>query len=126
MYDKIKGMVILSGQVQKGVGRGRKLGFPTANIPLGEKTGDGLYFGQVKIKNSTHKCLVFIGASETFGEQDRKAEVYILDFNSDIYGQTIEVQLLKKIRKSIKFSSPEALITQMKIDEQLARDYFKI
>lgn len=69
-------------------------------------------------------ALVFIGAAETFGEKDRKAEIYILDFDEDIYGQEVEVEIIKKIRENQKFDSKEALVEQMKEDERLAREYF--
>jgi FAD synthase len=110
-----------SGVVKKNLGRGTKLGFPTANIDVPENAEDGLYVGLANKK----PALVFIGSSKTFDETDRKAEIYILDFIGDLYGQEIEVELLKKLRENKKFESEQALIDQMKQDEQVAREFFK-
>jgi riboflavin kinase/FMN adenylyltransferase len=127
----------ISGVVKKGAGRGKLLGFPTANIDLPKnlEIEDGLYVGFVQSGNPPHptlfspgegrQALIFVGANETFRESDKKAEVYILDFNQDIYGVEIEVELLKKIRGVIKFDSEEKLIEQMKDDEKQARKYFQ-
>lgn len=114
-----------SGIVKKHLGRGKKLGFPTANIEAPKNVEDGLYIGFChSVPNDRKPALIFIGASETFNEHDRKAEVYILDFEGDLYGQKIEVEVLKKLRENQKFDSQEALIEQMKEDEVAAREFF--
>lgn len=127
----------LSGIVKKNLGRGKLLGFPTANIDLPKnlEIEDGLYVGRVTFANAPHltspqrgeeyDALVFVGANETFGESEKKVEVYILDFNQDIYGVEIAIELIKKTRKVIKFNSEQELIEQMKKDEEEAREYFK-
>ena len=111
-----------SGVVKKQSGRGKSLGFPTANIDAPATIEDGLYIGLTNKKPS----LIFIGANETFGETDRRAEIYLLDFAGDLYDQQIEVETLKKIREVIRFDSKEALVEQMKKDEKEARTYFKL
>ncbi|MEJ0021373.1 MAG: riboflavin kinase [Candidatus Doudnabacteria bacterium] len=110
-----------SGIVKKGAGRGKDLGFATANLDVPKDLPDGLYIGLANSK----PALVFIGAAQTFGETDRKAEIYILDFSDDLYNQKIEVETIKKLRENQKFESEQALIEQMKQDEQLAREFFK-
>lgn len=113
----------ISGVVKKNKGRGRELGFPTANFEIGEEeTQDGIYIATVGPMELP--ALLFVGAAETFGENKRQAEVYILDFEQDIYGHRIEVEIKIKIRNSQKFDSKEQLIDQMQKDEKIARSYF--
>ena len=106
-------------------GRGKGLGFPTANISVSDSAEDGIYVGWVLIDGRKYASLVFIGAAITFGETDRQAEGYVLDFSEDLYGTTIGVELLRKIRDNQRFATPEALVEQMKEDEQVAREYFR-
>lgn len=113
----------ISGIVQKHLGRGKKLGFPTANIKVGKNVKDGIYVGTVGPMKLP--ALVFIGVAKTFDEEKRWAEVYILDFDEDIYGKEIEVELKNKIRNNKKFDSQAELVRQMKKDELLAREYFE-
>lgn len=114
-----------SGIVKKHLGRGKTLGFPTANIEAPKEIEDGIYVGTVHCNTGAYDSIVFIGAAETFGETDKQAEVYILDFEGDLYDTIIEVELLEKIRESQKFNNSEELIEQMKADEKFARGYFK-
>ncbi len=113
------------GKVRKHNQRGRKLGFPTANINLTKNIPEGIYISKIKLQRLWHQSLTFIGTAKTFGEIRFHAETYILDFNKDIYGKWISVKLLKKIRINKKFNSSDELIKQMKKDEQEARKYFK-
>lgn len=112
------------GKVRKHKQRGEKLGFPTANINLTKNIPEGIYVSRAKIGNSVYCALTFIGQVKTFNEKSFHAEIYILDFNQNIYGQWISIKLLKKIRDNKKFNFTRELITQMKKDEQEARKYF--
>lgn len=112
----------IAGKVIKGSGRGRKLGFPTANFELTQRVADGIYAGTVGPMELP--ALVFIGAAKTFGETKRLAEVYILDFDEKIYGQEIEAVLLQKLRGNKKFETVDKLMEQVKIDEKTAREFF--
>lgn len=112
------------GKVRKHNQRGKKLGFPTANINLAKNIPEGIYVSQAKIGNSTHPALTFIGKAKTFNEKRFHAEIYILNFDQSIYGKWLSVKLLKKIRNNKKFSSAKELIAQMKKDEQEAKKYF--
>ncbi len=107
--------------VKKDQGRGKRLGFPTANFDLGEEVEDGIYVG----KANNLPALIFIGANLTFGEIFKHGEAYILDYNADLYGQEIEIEILKKTRDNKKFDSQAELIEQMKKDEKVAREFFK-
>ncbi len=98
------------GKVIKGDKRGKALGFPTANIRLHKKIGQGVYISRIVIDNNTYNSVTFIGNAKTFGKLDIKSETYILDFNKNIYGKRGNITLLKKIRTNQKFESAEKLI----------------
>jgi riboflavin kinase/FMN adenylyltransferase len=127
------------GIVQRSKGRGKVLGFPTANIEVDKNAEEGVFIGFTSIISSPHeermpegqerlnlKSIIFIGAPKTFGETEKKLEVYILDFEGDLYGKEIEVELKKKLRENVKFDSKEKLIEQMKEDETAARTFFNL
>lgn len=114
------------GVVQKNLGRGKELGYPTANVQIPADYPEGIFFGTTCLNNKKYPSLVFIGKPLTFGESDKKAEMYILDFDADIYGQTIEIEVLEKIRENEKFASAQKLVEQIQEDERRAREYFKV
>jgi riboflavin kinase/FMN adenylyltransferase len=109
-----------SGVVKKGSSRGKSLGFPTANLDAPDDIPNGLYVGFV----NKFPALIFVGANITFDETDRRIEIYLLDFDLDIYGHEVEGEILKKLRNPIKFESGEKLTEQMKKDREVARDFF--
>lgn len=113
------------GKVRKYNQRGRKLGFPTANINLTKKIPEGIYISKTKVNGKIHGSVTFIGAAKTFNEKKFHAETYILDFNQNIYGKWISIELIKKIRDNKKFNSAQVLIEQMKKDEKETRKYFQ-
>ncbi|OGK35581.1 hypothetical protein A3A93_02340 [Candidatus Roizmanbacteria bacterium RIFCSPLOWO2_01_FULL_38_12] len=123
---KKKILFTFSGFVKKAKGRGKKLGFPTANIQIPLDLPEGIYVGYTQHKEKKHPSLIFIGSPITFKEFDKKAEIYILDYSNEIYDEFLEVEVLKKIRDNMKFDSKEALIEQMKKDEEEGREYFKL
>lgn len=112
------------GKVRQHNQRGKKLGFPTANINLTKKIPEGIYISKIKIEKIFYPSVTFIGTAKTFGEKRFQAEIYILDFNKDIYGDWITVELIKKIRNNKKYNSAKQLISQMREDEKQARKYF--
>ncbi len=112
------------GKVRKNIQRGKKLGFPTANINLVKKIPEGIYISKSKIDGRIYPSLTFIGIAKTFNEKIFQAETYILDFKKDIYGMWITIDLLKKLRENKKFPSAQDLMIQMKKDEAAARKYF--
>lgn len=109
------------GRVVKGDGRGKQLGFHTANIALHNRLPPlrGVY--AVKI-NKTLSGVANIGSRPTVDGTREFLETHIFDFNKDIYGAYIEVEFLQKIRDEQKFDSLNALQEQIKLDVQLARD----
>lgn len=102
------------------------MGFPTANLPAQKGLEEGIYLATTYWNNRSFPSLAFVGAARTFGESERKVEVYLLDFSGDLYGQELDVQLIKKVRDNKKFDSAEALVAQMKEDERVARKYFGV
>lgn len=136
-------MNIFWGKVRKHNQRGKKLGFPTANVNLAKNIAEGVYLSKTKIGKNIYPGLTFIGKAKTFNERKFHAETYILsgtkntatkakrgadilDFEKNLYGAWISVELLKKIRGNRKFDSVEELIKEMKKDEQVAREYFRL
>jgi riboflavin kinase / FMN adenylyltransferase len=115
----------LSGKVEHSLGRGKDLGYPTANIPPNENIEDGLYVGFASFDDQKLPALIFIGPAITFDETDRKAEIYFLDFQGDLYGKEIKVEVLQRQRGNIKFDSSEKLVEQMKKDEEEAKKFFQ-
>lgn len=107
------------GRVVKGDQRGRKLGFPTANLAIAERRlipANGIYAVRVKIDDEWKLGAASIGVRPTFGGGARLVEVFVLDFDGDLYDQVIEVQFVKRLREEMKFDSVDALIAQMKRD----------
>lgn len=109
----------LRGRVVRGDQRGRDLGFPTANLAVAERRlipADGIYAVRVSIGERWFGGAASIGVRPTFGGSQRTVEVYILDFEGDLYDQVIEVQFIRRLREERKFESAEALIKQMEHD----------
>lgn len=112
-----------SGVVVEGDKRGRELGYPTANIKLSDEDKMlpqiGIYAVLVEIDGIEYKALLSIGKRPTFYNDGKVVpEVYIYDFNNDIYGKEIKVNLIQKLRGEEKFNSAEELIRQMNIDKE--------
>ena len=109
------------GRVVRGDGRGRQLGFHTANISLQKRLPPLLGVYAVNI-NHVLKGVANIGSRQTVDGTRHFLEVHIFDFDKDIYGEYIEVEFVHKIRDEKKFDSLNALQEQIKLDIQLARD----
>lgn len=114
------------GKVRTHNKRGKSLGFPTANVNLAKNIPEGIYVSKTKLSGKQFPSVTFIGEAKTFGETRFHSETYILDFNQNLYGKWISIELLKKIRKNKKFNSANELVNQIKKDEQEARKYFEL
>ncbi|MGT2906273.1 bifunctional riboflavin kinase/FAD synthetase [Streptococcus dentiloxodontae] len=115
------------GIVVHGDARGRTIGFPTANLAPIDRTylpPDGVYVTDVKVDDRCYRSMTSIGKNVTFGGKELRLEVNIFDFDSDIYGQKIEIFWLNKIRDMVKFNGIDDLVKQLKSD-QLAAENFK-
>ncbi len=111
-----------TGKVIQGEGRGRKIGFPTANIisydPEKIIPGDGVYAVFLNLGDGKRKKgMVNIGYNPTFSQGKRSIEVNIFDFNHDIYGTDISVEFYSRIRSEMKFGSSEELAKQLNADK---------
>ncbi len=115
----------MEGVVVKGDQRGRELGFPTANVALGETLHPayGVYATYVQIEGETQwrPAATNIGIRPMFELQVGQIESYIFDFNQDIYGKTLRIKPIKRLRGEAKFESLEALIKQIEADCAEAR-----
>jgi riboflavin kinase / FMN adenylyltransferase len=115
----------LSGIVTPSKQRGRRLGFPTANLNLDPGPHeDGVYLAQATCQGKWQPALLFIGPAVTFDETERKVEVYLLVRCAPAYGEYMEVEAIKKLRENRKFGSADELIVQMQDDEKRARQFF--
>lgn len=119
----MKHLYLFWGKVREGEKRGKKLGFPTANINLKSKIPEGIYASTVKIDKKIYEAATFIGSAKTFGEKEYKAESYILDFNQNIYKEWLSIKLFKKLRNNKKFASKNELIKQIKQDILAVRKF---
>lgn len=118
---------IIRGVVIEGSKRGRTLGYPTANCRLTKPAKEGIYVSETRIASGPWlPSITFIGAPETFNENDVKMETYIFDFDQKIYGFEIEVRLLYFLRGNKRFERVEDLIRQIEIDVAYAKDYFDL
>ncbi|MFV1987170.1 MAG: bifunctional riboflavin kinase/FAD synthetase [Gemmatimonadota bacterium] len=118
----------LRGTVVHGLGRGRTLGFPTANLsaPPPEKLlpAEGIYAVRASIGAELRAGLVHLGPRPTFAGSPPTIELYVLDFERDIYGERVVVEFLKKLRDIRPFSTAAELVDQMKEDREIAIRYF--
>jgi riboflavin kinase/FMN adenylyltransferase len=108
----------LTGRVVRGAERGRQLGFPTANLE-GFATvvpGRGVYAGRCAVDDRQHAAAIHVGPNPTFGDERPKVEVYILDFTGDLYGRTLDVDFVTRLRDVRRFESVDALRTQLERD----------
>ena len=116
----------IQGSVIDGRKLGKTIGFPTANIRCKYQSilpKIGVYIGFVNVDGNRYKCMINIGHNPTFNYQNNLSiEVYICDFNKEIYGKEITITFHKRIRDEKKFHSKEELIEQLKIDVQKAKN----
>ncbi|QUI22995.1 bifunctional riboflavin kinase/FAD synthetase [Vallitalea pronyensis] len=102
----------ISGQITLGRQNGRKLGFPTANIKPNKNKllpPNGVYLSKIYVNNIQYNSITNIGINPTLDGNETVVETHILDFNQDIYGQDVTVELLKFVRDEKKFESLHAL-----------------
>ena len=107
----------ISGRVESGNKVGKTLGFPTINIPLAEgyiNLARGVYLTAVKIGDNLYKGLTNVGTCPTFSERKMHTETYILDYNSEIYGEEVKIFFLEFIRNEEKFETPDALRSEIR------------
>jgi riboflavin kinase/FMN adenylyltransferase len=116
----------LPGKVIEGAKRGRSLGIPTANLAVWEERafpGVGVYAGRAHVAGRVQPAVVNIGFRPTFESTDAKPviEAHLLDFSGDLYGATVALEFIARLRAEMKFSGVEALVAQIQRDIAEAR-----
>lgn len=116
----------LRGPIVRGAERGKSLGFPTANIALGldrALPAFGVYVTTAYLGEGTYAAVTNIGLRPTFGEDKTTVETYILDFEGELRGQELCIELLHRLRGEMRFPNADALKEQIEKDIAAARTY---
>jgi len=115
---------LIMGRVVEGSKRGHTLGFPTANLEISDELYPkaGVYAVEVIWENQPFKGLANVGFKPTFDTKAFSLEVYILNFDQEIYGEEIQINFKKRIRDEIRFDSPAHLIDQIRKDIRWAEE----
>jgi riboflavin kinase / FMN adenylyltransferase len=115
----------MEGVVRQGQRLGRKLGFPTANVPAGDYVRPrlGVYATRTRVADGrVLPGVANFGENPATGQVEARLEVYLFDFDEDLYGQTIETELIAFLRPEANFDSLEALTAQIAEDARQARE----
>ena len=110
---------MLRGEVIEGDRRGRALGFPTANVFPDERAlvpGRGVYAGRALVGSKSYGACTNVGTAPTFGRRESRVEAHLLEYDGDLYGQTVDVTFRERLRPEKRFSGVDEL------KEQIARD----
>jgi riboflavin kinase/FMN adenylyltransferase len=121
---------LLSGHVVKGKQLGKSLGYPTANLKIAEDykiiPRQGVYVVKSRIGQKSYFGMMNIGLNPTVSNDNQKTiETYFFDFEGDLYGYPLQIELLKRIRDEKKFNSVEALKSAMKSDEIYSKKFIE-
>lgn len=115
----------INGVVVPGAARGRALGYPTLNLsrpsPRKLLPPDGVYAIMATTPQGSFGGMMNLGPRPTFGEHERSIEAYLFDISGDFYGQPVKLEIVKRLRDTRAFASPEALVQQIRLDESDAR-----
>jgi riboflavin kinase/FMN adenylyltransferase len=114
----------VEGTVVAGAGRGRDLGFPTANLEVPERMllpGEGVYAGRAFVAGGAYRAAVNIGTNPTFGGEPLHLEAFLLDFDGDLRGEAVTVEFWARLRDEARFASVEGLIAQIAVDVDRTR-----
>jgi riboflavin kinase/FMN adenylyltransferase len=118
----------IQAPVVHGQGRGRDLGFPTANLqpPGGDKLlpPPGIYAVRACLRTDIRQGLVHLGPRPTFPGSPPSIELYLLDFEGDLYGEPVRVEFMSRLRDVLPFTSATELVEQMREDVRVARAFF--
>ncbi len=116
----------LQGLVMHGDQRGRRIGFPTANLAYAREKvipAGGIYACWAYVRNEKHRAAVNIGTNPTFTPDSKtlNVEAYILDFDQEIYDEAVQLEFIARLRDELKFDSVEALVEQIGRDVEQTR-----
>ncbi|MEW6102521.1 MAG: riboflavin biosynthesis protein RibF [bacterium] len=123
----LKRPLSFSGNVFSSIGRGKKFGFPTANIALDENLfcpRKGVYFVKVKVDGNIFDGMANLGTRPTFDGKNLVLETHIFDFNMDIYGKEISIFFHQWIRDEMRFNNENELFLQIKKDKEVCRKLY--
>jgi len=113
------------GTVVRGENLGKKIGFPTANLSAHSEQfpPNGVYFAQATLNGATYPGVVNLGYRPTVStsKTERVLEIHLLDFDHEIYGKDVEVRFIRYLRPEQKFENVDALVRQIELDVQQAR-----
>lgn len=115
----------LTGVVVQGDQRGRLLGFPTANVQVDDQKllpAFGVYAGHALWDGQSRPCVVNLGMRPTFDPPQLRIEAHLLEFNGDLYGRHMTLELLHRLRPEQAFKGVDALVTQIRADVRQASD----
>jgi riboflavin kinase/FMN adenylyltransferase len=113
---------LLEGRVMKGLGRGRALGFPTANIRAdNEIAPPGVYLTLARIQGQLHPSITNSGSRPTFGAGPAQVETHVFDFSGPLYGKKIGIYFFRRLRKEKRFPDEAELISQIRRDVASSR-----
>ncbi|MGA1867392.1 MAG: bifunctional riboflavin kinase/FAD synthetase [bacterium] len=117
----------LTGRVIHGSGRGKKLGYPTANLALKDQLlpASGVYVARIAFNSHIFNGVVNIGTRPTFQENDIIVEIYIFNYTGNLYRKKIKIEILKRLREEITFHAPSDLIQQIKDDISKAQQWMR-
>lgn len=116
-------MMKIEGTVIRGQQLGRKLGFPTANIDAeGLQVENGVYASTVELDDKSYRAMSNVGIRPSVDGKRRLLETYIFDFEGDLYGRRLSVELGQKIRDERKFSSVDELRERLQADAAQIRN----
>ncbi len=116
----------IEGEVIRGTGTGKKIGFPTANLYVDSEQAlplEGIYATQTILDGQCYDSVTFIGKRATFGDTRRTIETHLLDYNADLYHKNLKIDIIYRLRNEIKFDSADELAEQIRKDATAARDY---
>jgi len=115
----------VSGTVVAGDARGRLLGFPTLNVDVPDARKllppDGVYAVRVEGSRGQFGGMMNLGGRPTFGDESRRIEVHLFDVDGDFYGDRVDVAFVARLRDTMRFSGPDALVAQLRLDADAAR-----
>ncbi|MEQ1696729.1 MAG: bifunctional riboflavin kinase/FAD synthetase [Hyphomicrobiaceae bacterium] len=113
----------VTGKVIGGAKRGTGMGYPTANVPMpkGTALSHGIFAVKVVVDGDWHEGAAYLGTRPTFDDGKPVLEVFLFDFDGDLYGREIAVEFVAFIRPDRKFDSMDALVAQMDVDVAKAR-----
>ncbi len=114
------------GRVEHGAGRGKMLGYPTANLSATPDLliPDGVYVAQVWLRQELRRAVVNVGTAPTFGGGPRRAEVHLMEACEALYGETLTLFFLGRLRDERRFDSPDLLREQIETDVKAADEVF--